>query len=347
MQQEPHPECRVALVGASTLKGREVRAIWRERSVAWGQLLLLETEEEAGPEDSSDEQRPPLQPLDPKHFENVALAIFATAPDFTEQHWQMARQSGCPILDLSYCLDTRPEACLRALAVENLLASPEEAWPESQLLVAAHPAAMAISGIVGQLARHAPIVRSVVTVFEPVSERGQAAVEELHRQTVNLLSFQPLPHNVFDAQVAFNLLSSYGQECQPTLSQVEERIRSHTRRLLAGRAAPPALRLVQAPVFYGHSFSCYVELGERIPTETLEEILDHKPFVVSREVTSPPNVVQAAGSSEISLGRVELDPACESGYWLWGVMDNLRVAALNAVELAEQWLARRLEQTQR
>ena len=36
-------------------------------------------------------------------------------------------------------------------------------------------------------------------------------MDELHQQTVNLLSFQPLPKDVFDAQVAFNLVARYGR----------------------------------------------------------------------------------------------------------------------------------------
>ncbi len=35
-------------------------------------------------------------------------------------------------------------------------------------------------------------------------------MDELHEQTVNLLSFQELPKNVFDIQVAFNMAERYG-----------------------------------------------------------------------------------------------------------------------------------------
>ena len=40
-------------------------------------------------------------------------------------------------------------------------------------------------------------------------------MDELHQQTVNLLSFQPLPKDVYDAQVAFNMLARHGQKSQP------------------------------------------------------------------------------------------------------------------------------------
>ena len=59
------------------------------------------------------------------------------------------------------------------------------------------------------------IRRAVATVFEPASERGQRAMDELHQQTVNLLSFQPLPKDVFDVQVAFNMVARYGRALSP------------------------------------------------------------------------------------------------------------------------------------
>ena len=66
---------------------------------------------------------------------------------------------------------------------------------------------------------HDPLQR-----FEPASERGQKGMDELHEQTVNLLSFQPLPKKVFDVQIAFNMVSRYGEEAKPSLAGVQERI---------------------------------------------------------------------------------------------------------------------------
>ena len=62
-------------------------------------------------------------------------------------------------------------------------------------------------------AQKAGKVRSVVcTVMEPASEHGQKGMDELHEQTVNLLSFQELPKNVFDTQVAFNMVGDLRTE---------------------------------------------------------------------------------------------------------------------------------------
>ena len=80
------------------------------------------------------------------------------------------------------------------------------------------------------------IVRAIATLFEPASEHGRRGMDELHEQTVNLLSFQQLPKGVFDTQVAFNLLDRYGEKSMPTLASVESRIVRHFRGIVQDTA---------------------------------------------------------------------------------------------------------------
>lgn len=330
----------LALVGASTLQGKEVKALLDQRGFPVGRLVLLDVEEARGQLTEFDDEPAIIQPVGRGSFEKMAFAVFASSPSFTEEHWQIAEECGCQIIDLSYYLETHPRARLRAPLIESLLDDsgnpPVGQGGERRLAVSAHPAAMAIAGVLGCLSRRFVVTRSVVLVLESVSERGKLGLEELSHQTINLLSFQEIPQDVFDSQVAFNLLSSYGRESHPTLHEAQTRIGRHVRELLRGQAVQPAVRLLQAPIFYGHAFCCYVDLAERVPTEAVEEALDQRPFRVSRDLEDQPNVVGVAGSNEIAIGAVERDPAGESGYWVWGALDNVRLAALNAVEIAEE-----------
>jgi aspartate-semialdehyde dehydrogenase len=155
------------------------------------------------------------------------------------------------------------------------------------------------------------------------------------------LSFQQIPKTVFDSQVAFNMLSHYGEESRPTLHDTQERVRKHIGVLLGGKAPAPALRLLHAPVFHGHAFSCFIELQQAIAVEALESTLDRPPLSLSRDAGLQPSAVSIAGSGEITLGRVEQDPACPAGYWVWGALDNLRIAAAATADIAEKLIAQR------
>jgi aspartate-semialdehyde dehydrogenase len=156
-------------------------------------------------------------------------------------------------------------------------------------------------------------------------------MDELHGQTVKLLSFQPMPTEVFGAQVAFNMVARYGEKSAPALESVERRVLAHLAKITEGRAMLPALALAQAPIFHGHVFSLYLEFEKAIAVGDLSRTLagDH----VNVTEDSPSNV-RAAGQDEV---LVEVRPAAagrERGRWVWAAADNLRIAALTAVDCA-------------
>jgi aspartate-semialdehyde dehydrogenase len=51
-----------------------------------------------------------------------------------------------------------------------------------------------------------------------------------------------------------------------------------------------------------------------------------------------PSNVGVAGEGEIQIARIETDPSVANGVWIWGAVDNLRLAAVNAVQIAEELL---------
>ena len=107
--------------------------------------------------------------------------------------------------------------------------------PQSLFVVPSAPADAAIS--ISAALAPAGLERLVVTVLQPVSEHGPEAIEELESQVVKLLSFQPVSQTVFDTQVGFNMLSSYGPESGIKLADARARIANESRRYLAGPRA--------------------------------------------------------------------------------------------------------------
>jgi len=107
--------------------------------------------------------------------------------------------------------------------------------------------------VLERLQQAAPVRFAAATVLEPASEFGRAAMDELHQQTVNLLSFQGLPRQHYDAQVAYNLLSGMGENAKASLGASEARIRRHYDALAAGRWPTLALQVIHAPVFHGQT----------------------------------------------------------------------------------------------
>lgn len=332
---------RVAIVGAGTLRGKEVAEVLKDRNFPAVDVRLLDDEESLGRLEALGDEMSFIQSIRSEQFERVDFTFFAAEAISTRGNWKMARDLGNTIVDLSFALADEAGASVRSPWIERQSGQP--VLPELQPgpVVTAHPAAtvLALLALRSSNPGKGKVQRFVATVFEPASEHGQKGMDELHEQTANLLTFQDLPKNVFDAQVAFNMLARYGPRSEPSLDAVSQRILKHYK-LIAPEAVPPALLVVQAPTFHGHAFSVYLEMEKPVALADFAQTLAGDHVVVASGAEEVPNNVSAAGQGDIlvSLAR---DPNHENGIWLWAASDNLRVAALTAVECAETMTASR------
>ena len=211
-----------------------------------------------------------------------------------------------------------------------------DAHPELQPgpAVVAHPAAVVLALLMLRLQKAGAVKRVVATVFEPASEHGQKGMDELHEQTVNLLSFQQLPKKIFDTQVAFNMVARYGEQSVPPLRVVEQRVRSHYQRIAGQGALLPSLLLLQAPIFHGYAFTLHVEMETPVEIESISKAIAGEHVTISALAEESPSNVNAAGQGDV-LVSMQPDPNLANGFWLWAAADNLRIAAATAVECAE------------
>jgi aspartate-semialdehyde dehydrogenase len=269
----------------------------------------------------------------------VDFTFFAGPEALTRKHWREALRAGSTVLDLSGALDQEAGVLVRApwLGAAGLAAE-TTADLFTPAVVPAHPAALALALLLERLQQAAPIRFAAATVLEPASAFGRGAMDELHQQTVSLLSFQSLPRAIYDAQVAYNLLSGMGESSTINLIAEDARIRRHYEALGDGRWPSLALQVLHAPVFHGHAFSIAVELERAVDITALEEALGGEHVDLVLEDTDSPSNLAATGQSDILVRlrpeRSSRNPNQAARLWLWAATDNLRLQAQNAVECA-------------
>ena len=120
------------------------------------------------------------------------------------------------------------------------------------------------------------------------------------------------------------------------------RDQSRTPSLLAssGSAIPmPSIRLVQAPVFHGYSFSIWVEFAGAGDPENIAAILRAAKIDVRGGDAEPASNVGAAQQSGLTVGSIRGDRNHAKSVWLWMVCDNLRVLGENALAVAREALS--------
>ncbi len=324
----------LALVGSETLLGREIRDLLGGSTLGHDLRLIAAESEEPGKLTEQAGEAALIIPLESENLEFAHIVFLAAAVESVEKLRQLAPRAR--LIDLTYAAEDLPDARLRAPMAERA----GYPAPRDTVHVVANAAAIAIALVLSRLHAVHPIRRALAHVFEPASERGALGLDELQQQTVGLLSFKGQPKEIFDAQLAFNMLSRYGEEAPVSLEDAELRIERHLATLLAASGGPPipSLRVIQAPVFHGYSISLWIEFESSPGVPAIEEALAGDPVDLRTGDTEPPHVVGMAGQGGLAIGSIALDRNCSQAAWLWIVTDNLRLRAENAIAVAQELL---------
>lgn len=331
----------IAIVGGETLLGKELNELLEARKIPANIQLVASFDPDASTKAASilaigKEEPLVMISIEAADLASAQIVILAASKESGQLAYEKIRgaKPAPLVIDLTGALEDLAESRLRAPFVE-----PPGFDAKGPVQTIAHPAAIAISLLLTHVLKAGAIRRSVIEIFEPVSERGKAGIDELQKQAVALLTFKPLPKAVFDAQVSFNMLSEYGSEAPLSLEDIELKIDRHLASLLAASGAPmPSLRLMQAPVFHGYSISVWIEFEENPGMDRIFQALGSNNIDVRTKDHEPPTNVGVAGQGGITVGSIAQDRNQPRAWWFWMAADNLQIAAENAGEVVREYL---------
>jgi aspartate-semialdehyde dehydrogenase len=340
--EAPATRYRVAVLGASSLLGKELLTVLRERRFPVSRLVEIDANG-AGNQDPElpilDLDADPAEKfLNPEvHGDELDFAFIAAPPDALPAFLRPESARPAIVIDLEGSMAESSTVAPRiARAGETASREPAAADALRPLIASAHPVTIALGLILLRLASRFELRSAVAHVFSPASQLGPRAIEELQKQTLNLFSFQKAPQSVFGAQLAFNTLPRLAGAHSQALPGLEKRVRGELQRYLAGRATAPALRFIQAPVFYSVALSLYVETAALAAPAAVQQALAGGDVRVRRSADHAPSQVEVTGSHQILIDSIVADGGRENGLWIWAAIDNLRLAAVNAVQIAEE-----------
>jgi aspartate-semialdehyde dehydrogenase len=332
---------RIAIVGAASIRGKQLNEALSESSFAAAEFALMDDQQALGQLEAVGDEVTFIQPITAESFEHIDFTFFAGSGELTRRHWQAAQRAGSSIIDLSGALEGEPGVLVCAPWLQEAMGEAAVAGApnlHTPAVVSAHPAALVLALLIERLQRAGAIRQVSATVMEPASEYGKAALDELHQQTVTLLSFQSIPLELYDVQVAFNTVAAFGESAKVSLADSEARIRRHYALLSGGRLPQLSLQLIHVPVFHGHTFSIAVEYERQVALEEIEATLSAPHVEVIVGDADAPGNLNSIGDEDVSV-RVRLDEEGVSQsrrLWLWASADNLELSALNAVECAQE-----------
>jgi len=327
----------VAVVGATGNVGTEILNTLSERGFPADRVAAVASTASIGKEVSyGEDRRLKVEALDHFDFTGWDIGLFSPGAKVSAIHAPRAAAAGCVVIDNTsqFRMDEDvplivPEVNADAIAgytQRNIIANPN--CSTIQMVVALKP-----------LHDVARIRRIVVATYQSVSGSGNAAMDELFRQTRAIFVNDPIEKEKFPKQIAFNVIPHIDVFMDDGATKEEWKMRVETQKIL-----DPAIEViatcVRVPVFVGHGEAIHVEFEQPLSDDAAREILRDAPGVAvvdHRADEGYVTPVECTGEDPVYVGRIRNDPTVENGLAMWVCADNLRKgAALNAVQIAER-----------
>ena len=280
-------------------------------------------------------------------FSGWDIALFSAGGEVSKIYAPKAAAAGCTVIDNSSAFRMDPDVPLIVPEVnseaisgyrkKNIIANPN--CSTAQLVVALKP-----------LHDNATIKRVVVATYQSVSGAGKDAMDELFSQTKSVFTLDEVQGKKFPKRIAFNCIPHIDAFMDDGYTKEEWKMVVETKKIL-----DPKIKLtatcVRVPVFVGHSEAVDIEFEKPITADEAREILRNAPgcqVIDKREPGGYVTPYECVGEDATYISRIREDATIENGLQMWVVSDNLRKgAALNAVQIAEVLINRKLIQAKR
>ncbi len=338
---------KVAVVGATGNVGREMLSILAERQFPADEVVALASRRSMGVECSYGDKTLKVKALDHYDFSDVDICLMSAGGSVSKEWSPKIGAQGAVVIDNSSAWRMDPDVplvvpevnahALDGFAKKNIIANPN--CSTAQLVVALKP-----------LHDAATIKRVVVATYQSVSGAGKDAMDELFSQTKSVFTLGEVENKKFTKRIAFNVIPHIDAFMEDGYTKEEWKMMVETKKIL-----DPKIKLtatcVRVPVFVGHSEAVNIEFEKPISADEARELLRKAPgclVIDKRENGGYVTPYESAGEDATYISRIRTDPTIENGLQLWVVSDNLRKgAALNAIQIAESLINRKLIQAKR
>ncbi len=327
----------IVVVGATGVVGEAMLGILAEREFPIGKLYALASDRSIGKTVNFGNREVDVDSLADFDFSQVSIGLFSAGAAVSAEYAPKAVAAGCVVIDntsnFRYDDDIPlvvPEVNADKIADykdTGIIANPN--CSTIQLVVALKP----IYDAVG-------IDRVNVATYQSVSGAGRSAVEELVRQTSNMLNGKPLDIEGENVQIAFNAVPHIDVFQDNRYTKEEMKMVWETRKILGDDDLLINPTAVRIPVFYGHSEAVHIETKQKLTAAKACELFRSAPGITLFDGIEtghyPTAVTESSGTDPVYVGRVREDISHPRGINLWVVSDNIRKgAALNSVQIAE------------
>jgi aspartate-semialdehyde dehydrogenase len=338
---------KVAVVGATGNVGREMLDILAERNFPADEVVAVASRRSHGVECSFGDKTLKVKAIDHFDFSDVDICLMSAGGAVSKEWSPKIAAQGAVVIDNSSAWRMDPDVplivpevnadAIAGFTKKNIIANPN--CSTAQLVVALKP-----------LHDKAKIKRVVVATYQSVSGAGKDAMDELFSQSKAVFTLGEIETKKFSKRIAFNVIPHIDVFMEDGYTKEEWKMMVETKKIL-----DPNIKLsatcVRVPVFVGHSESINIEFENPITADEARDVLRNAPgclVIDKHEDGGYVTPYECVGEDATYISRIREDGTIENGLQMWVVSDNLRKgAALNAVQIAECLINRKLIQAKR
>ena len=336
-------ECKIALIGATGAVGQVFLSILEERNFPASDIRLCASERSFGKKIKVRGEKLIVEEATPQLLSEVDFVFISASGSVSRQMAPIAVDRGAVVIDKSSAFRMDPNVPLVVPEINpgdlhdhhGIIASPN--CTTTPMVMALKP-----------LNEANPAKRIVAASYQSVTGTGASAGEELLAQSRDVLDGKDASLDVYPHQIAFNILPHVEEFLENGYTTEEMKMQNEARKILHAPYLKVSTTCVRVPVMISHAEAINVEFTDPMSPGEVREILSTMPGV--RVVDDPqanvyPMPVQSEGEDDVFVGRIRTDISLDNGIAMWLTCDNLRKgAALNAIQIAEEMLARNLLQ---
>lgn len=324
---------RAAIVGASGAVGQEFLRVLEERNFPLDELVLFGSTRSAGTKYTFRGKELTVKEL--KHnddFKGIDLVWTSAGASTSKEYEKTITKYGAVMIDNSsaFRMDNDVPLIVPEVNAEQCRNIPRN--------VIANPNCTTIQLVVALKAIEdiAHIKKVHVSTYQAASGAGAAAMDELLKQTEQLVKGEEPTVSKFKYQLAMNLIPQVDVFTDNGYTKEEMKMYNESRKIM-GTDIEVSATCIRVPVMRAHSEATWIETERPISIEEAREAFAKAKGVIVIDDTANsqyPMPLFLAGRDEVFVGRIRKDLTNPNGLTFWTVSDQIKKgAALNAVQI--------------
>lgn len=333
---------KIGILGATGMVGREILKLLFDRNFPVESLKLFASERSVGKKIETPIGEISIENAEQVNYSELDIAFFAIGGTWSKENAAKAINAGCVVIDNSSAFrydknvpliipEINPDAIKDSMLISN---------PNCTTAIAAIP--------LWTIHKNFGLKKVIISTYQATSGAGNGGMQELEKETRNLLQEKEVRNNVFVHPIPFNVIPHIDKFQENDYTKEEMKVVWETRKIFDDDKIPISCTCVRIPTMRAHSESIVVETEKEINPLELKNLFEKAKGINVRddiENNVYPMPLTASEKYDVEVGRIRQNLVFEkNGIEFFVCGDQiLKGAALNAVQIAELVLKKRFK----